>query len=61
MKVKYASRHEFAKARYSRRTDAEILEIVIETNNSSITSQFSIPEAEQLIKDLQELIHEIKD
>ncbi|MDB5054619.1 MAG: hypothetical protein JWM44_2669 [Bacilli bacterium] len=59
MKVKLTS--QYAKTLYDRRSDSEILEISIETDTSSIKSQFSIPEAELLIKDLQELIHEIKD
>lgn len=61
IEVKLTDRYEYARARYARYSDAELLEISIDANNSKITHQLSIPEAEKLIKDLQEWIHEIKD
>jgi hypothetical protein len=61
IQVKLTDQREYAIARYNRRPDAELLELSINTDGVSIKHNLSIPEAEQLIKDLGDWIHEIKD
>lgn len=61
IQVAITDRYEYAKARYARYQDADLIKLSIETDAVNVSHNLSIPEAEKLIKDLQGWIHEIKD
>lgn len=61
IKIKLNDRIEYARGRYLRHPNTEILELSIETDNSKTSHNLSVPEAESLIEGLQELINDLKN
>lgn len=61
IKVEINGRYEYAKARYSRYEDADVITVTIETDTINVRHELSVPESEKLVKDLQDWIHEIKN